>query len=70
MSWVKTVPAAEYFGVSVRTFRDWLKAGFPHSKTDSGTILVELSQGDEFLRDKAVGNEDQQFVNEIIRGLK
>ena len=70
MSWRKVPAAAEFFGVSVRTFRDWLKAGFPHSKTEAGTILVELEQGNDFLRNKAAGSSDQQFINSMMENLK
>jgi len=48
-AWAKIISAAEYSGVSPRTFRDWLKMGLVHSRLPSGTILVKYSDIDEFL---------------------
>ncbi len=70
MSWRKVPAAAEYYGVSVRTLRDLLKTGFPHSRLDSGTILIELSTGDKWLRSKSTLNQDKQLINSIMEDLK
>lgn len=67
--WVKTVPAAKYYGVSVRTFRGMLKQGFPHSRLPSGTILIELAAGDSWLRERNVERVDNRIVDEIMEEL-
>jgi hypothetical protein len=67
--WKKVPAAAKYYGVSVRTFRELLKQGFPHSKLPSGTILVELTAGDEWLRERGSERADGHIVDEILRGV-
>ena len=71
MSWAKVPVAAKHFGVSVRSFRDLLKDfDFPCSRLPSGTILVELEAGDEWLRNRADSIQDKQIISEILEGLK
>ena len=53
----------------MRTFRGLLNQGFPHSRLPSGTILVELAAGDEWLRSFTVGNGDQKIIDQMIKGL-
>ena len=67
--WRKIPQAAEYYGVSVRTMRSWLKAGFPHSRVPSGTILIEIERGDEWVRQFDVGNQSETIVDELMKGL-
>ena len=67
--WRKIPQAAEYYGVSVRTMRSWLKAGFPHSRLPSGTILIEIERGDEYLRQFDVARQAEKIVDELTEGL-
>ena len=69
MSWKKVSDAAGYYGVSVRTMRTLLSQGFPHSKLPTGTILVELEAGDEWLRDLGNIKKDQEMINELLKGV-
>ena len=68
--WAGVGKASEIFGVSERTFRGWLKLGFPHSRLPSGRLLIEIEAGHEWLRNLSVGRGDQQVVDEIMDGLK
>jgi excisionase family DNA binding protein len=68
--WAKIKEAAKYAGVSVRTFRDWLKDGLRHSRLSSGTILVSYGAIDEYLmgfevRENQVGEIVDEFVKEL-----
>ena len=70
--WAKTVPAAEYYGVSVRTFREMLKRDFPHVRLDSGTILINLEKGNQYLLKRSSKREAERLGNvadEILREL-
>lgn len=69
--WLKVKPAAEYAGVSERTFRDWLKSGLKHARLPSGTILVTEGFIDDFL-DRFVTDFQQtdQVVNELFKEVK
>jgi hypothetical protein len=67
--WLKVPDAAVYYGVSKRTFRELLKQGFPHSRLPSGTILVELQAGNEWLRDRGSSITNEIIVNELARAL-
>ena len=63
-------PGAEYAGVSVRTFRDWLKAGLPHFRLSTGTILVAYSDIDAWLEQfRADGSKVDAVVDEVLRDL-
>lgn len=68
--WAKTKQAAGYAGVSVRTFRDWLKAGLKHSRLPSGIILVKFQDVDAFLenfrREEVLVNK---AVDDLLEGL-
>ena len=71
MSWSKIPGAAEHFGVSVRSFRSLLKdTDFPRSKLPSGTTLIELQAGDQWLRDRSTENQDKQIIDSVLKGLK
>jgi excisionase family DNA binding protein len=63
--------AAEYAGVSVRTFRDWLKDGLKHSKLPSGTILIKPASIDEYLEQFEVCKDDDisRVVDEMVAGV-
>ena len=70
--WLKIPAAAEYYGVSVRTFREWLKAGFPHVVSPSGTKLVNLPKGDEYLMQFDAtqhAEKSEKIIDELIKGL-
>lgn len=67
--WLKIPVAAQYYGVSVRTMRSWMKAGFPHSRLPSGTILIEVERGDEYLRQFDVERLAEKIVDEVLEGL-
>ncbi len=69
MSWAKIPTASEHFGVSARTLRKLLRDGLPHSRLPSGTILIELEAGDDWLRGFNVCNEDQQIINDVLSGI-
>ena len=47
-AWGKVKKAAQYAGVSERTFRDFLKMGLDHVRLPSGTILIHKNAIDEF----------------------
>lgn len=71
MSWAKIPTAAKHYGVSVRSFRGLLKdTDFPHSRLPSGTILVELEAGDEWLRARSELSQDQQVIKNIIGAMR
>lgn len=70
--WKKPKQAAEYYGVSVRTFREWIKKGFPCSRSPTGSITVELDAGNKWLRERTLPNEADKLsgvVDEILRNL-
>lgn len=49
--WLKIRAAAQHAGVSPRTFRDWLHSGnLKHSRLPTGTILVQTSAIDTYLK--------------------
>lgn len=66
----KVKECAQYTGVSVRTFRDFLKDGLPHFRLKSGTILVAFSDIDGWLEGfRADRSKVDQIVNEVIAEL-
>ena len=66
--WGKVKNAAEYAGVSERTFRDWIKAGLKHSRLNSGTILIRYEDIDEYLERFAITqNAADKIVDELFR---
>lgn len=68
--WRKIPAAAEYYGVSVRTMRTLIKDyGFPASRLPTGTQLVDLERGNEWLRSFDIQQSDQSVVDEILGGL-
>ena len=62
-------PGAEYAGVSVRTFRDLLKAGLRHSRLESGTILISYAAIDEYLEARE-DNKIDVVVDEVLDDFK
>ncbi len=68
--WRKIPQAAEHFGVSPRTMRTLLKQGFPHSRLPSGTVLISLKKGDEWLRGFDVPERDQHIVDDILKEFR
>jgi excisionase family DNA binding protein len=49
IGWLKVADAAKYAGVSIRTFREWLKDGLERVKLPSGTILIKPASIDAYL---------------------
>jgi hypothetical protein len=69
--WGKIKAAAQYAGVSERTFRDWLKTGLKCSRLPTGHLLVKYAWIDEFLEQFSTEtNEAERLVNEIAKELK
>ena len=69
MAWAKAAKAAEYYGVSVRTMRNWQAQGFPCVKV-GGALLFDLERGDEWLRRNfALKNEHRAAVDDLLEGL-
>jgi excisionase family DNA binding protein len=66
--WAKVKDAAEYAGVSPRTFRKWLKDGLKHSRLPSGTILISIKDIDTYLRQfEADHSQVDRAVSAIMR---
>ena len=65
---MKVKEAAKYSGVTVRTFRRWLKDGLRHSRLRSGTILVNTALIDEYLSKFEVKESDSidRVVNDVV----
>ena len=64
--WTKIKQAANYAGISERSFRKWLKQGLRHIRMNTGTILIKYSWIDQFLESFEVQeNEVSRIVNEI-----
>lgn len=72
--WVKIPDAAQYSGVSTRTFRKWLAAGLKHARLPSGTVLVQISDINEYLeqysQDKITDTAVDKIANQVLRDLK
>lgn len=63
----KVKRAAQYAGVSERTFRKWLKDGLRHSRVGR-TILIKYSWIDEYLaKYEVLQNEVDEIVEEILK---
>ena len=68
--WAKIKAGAKYSGVSVRTFRKWLKAGLRHSRLPSGTILTKPEWMDEYLEGfEVVENEVDKITESICKEM-
>ena len=65
--WGKIKQAAKYADISERTLRgDWLKNGLRHSRLPSGTILIQFSAIDEYLKKfEVTDNEVEKTVKEV-----
>jgi hypothetical protein len=59
--------AAKYAGVSIRTFRDWLKDDLKHSKLPSGTILIKPASIDAYLEQFTVS--DATNISRVVDDL-
>ena len=69
--YAKAKQAAQYAGVSERTFRDWLKEGLPHFRLSTGTILIAYKDIDVWMQKFRVDmNKADAIVDELMRGLK
>jgi len=66
--WIKIKGAARYCGVSVRTFRGWLKKGLRHSRMSSGSVLIKISWLDEYLAGFEVQENHVDKITEEICG--
>jgi excisionase family DNA binding protein len=68
--YAKVKEAANYAGVSERSFRDWLKDGLRHSRLSTGTILVAYAAIDEYLeRFEVRTNKVDNIVDEVMQEL-
>jgi excisionase family DNA binding protein len=61
--WAKVKKAAEYAGVSERTFRDWLKNGLKHIRLSSGAVLIKYDSIDDYLERFEV---NENLVDKIV----
>jgi hypothetical protein len=69
--WRKIPQAAEYFGLSARTMRTLIRDhGFPVSRLPTGTQLISLERGDDWLREFDVDRQGKHIVDEILSDLK
>ena len=70
MPWLSVKRAAIHLDVSERTVRKLLKNGLPHSRLlQSGSIRIEESQLDEWMRQQIFSDESQQIVKDLLEGL-
>ena len=67
IGWLKVADAAKYSGVSVRTFRDWLKDGLERVKLPSGTILIKPASIDAYLEQFKVS--DATDISRVVDDL-
>jgi excisionase family DNA binding protein len=68
--YAKVKEAANYAGVSERSFRDWLKNGLRHSRLNTGTILIPYAAIDEYLaRFEVSRNHVDDIVDEVMQEL-
>jgi hypothetical protein len=69
--YAKVKTAARYAGVSERTFRDYLKAGLPHFRLSTGTILIAYRDIDAWLQQfRVYDSRIDSIVNELTEGLR
>ena len=68
IGWLKVADAAKYSGVSIRTFRDWLKDDLKHSKLPSGTILIKPASIDAYLEQFTVSEatDISRVVDDLV----
>jgi hypothetical protein len=64
--WAKKKLAADYAGVGLRTFHNWLKDGLRYVRLPSGTILTKYSWIDEFLGQYEV---DENVIEQVVEEL-
>ena len=68
--WVKISGGAEYAGVSVKTFRAWIKDGLPISKPRRGPSIVNLEDIDAYLKRYTKSKQQvDELVDTIMKGL-
>jgi len=66
----KIQDCARYAGISVRTFRKWLRMGLSYSKMPTGAILIKFKNIDEFIEKFRIDrNEVDRLVDEVMREL-
>lgn len=63
-NWRNRKAAAKYYNVCNRTLTKWLENGFPHSRSPTGQVLIDVEAGDEHLREQAQGDKD--VINEVL----
>jgi len=70
--WLKVKLAAEYAGVSERTFRaQFLRRGLKHSRLPSGTVLIKTGDIDKFLDSHSVSDDAvRRIVEETYAELR
>ena len=71
IGWLKVADAAKYSGVSVRTFRDWLKDGLERVKLPSGTILIKPASIDRYLEQFKVNEATgiSRVVDDVVANV-
>jgi hypothetical protein len=68
--WRNIPAAADYYGLSVRTMRTLIKDhGFPVVRLPTGGQLINLQDGDEYLRGFLENKKDLAVVDELLRGI-
>lgn len=67
--WATVPEAAAYYRKSAKTFRRMLQNGFPHFRTGTGAVLVNLEEGDRYLlKDCAVEDrKEKTILREVLR---
>jgi excisionase family DNA binding protein len=68
--WVKISGGAKYAGVSVKTFRAWIRDGLPITKPPRGTCLVNFEDIDAYLKRYTKSKQQvDDLVDTIMKGL-
>ena len=65
--YAKVKDAAQWAGVSERTFRDWLKDGMPHIRLKSNHILIKYEYIDQWLNQfEVTTNNVDELVEKVM----
>jgi hypothetical protein len=69
--WFKVKDAANYAGVSERTFEDWLRQGLKYAKIPSGLRLTKPEWIDQYLEGfiQVPGNDHLKDINGIVEDV-
>ena len=67
----KVKKGANYAGVSVRTFRNWLKNGLKHSRMGSNSVLIKYEHIDDYIKQfEFKCNEIDDVVNSVMADMR